>query len=57
MAKKLVSVITPNPPIWISKMIIICLSSVKVDGTLTETSPVTHVALVAVNNASIHEIP
>lgn len=36
---------------------IICPSSVKVDGTSTETNPVTHVALVAVNSASIHEIP
>ena len=30
---------------------------VKVEGTSTDTSPVTHVALVEINNASIHEMP
>ena len=57
MAKKLVSVITPNPPICISMMMINNPSGVKVEETSTETNPVTQVALVAVNNASIKDIP
>ena len=30
---------------------------VNVEGTSTDTSPVTHVALVEINNASIHDMP
>ena len=57
MAKKLVSVITPKPPICISRIITTKPDVVKVEATSTEVSPVTHTALVEMNSESTHEIP
>ena len=57
MAKKLVNVITPNPPTWISRMITTSPPVVNVVDTSTGTSPVTHTALVAVNNESTQVMP
>ena len=54
-AKKLVMVITPNPPICINNMITICPNTVNVVGTSIVAKPVTQTALVAVNNESIHD--
>ena len=55
--KKLVNVITPNPPTWISRMITTSPPVVNVVDTSTGTSPVTHTALVAVNNESTQVMP
>ena len=56
IAKKLVNVITPNPPTCINRIITVSPKGVKVADTSTGTRPVTHTALVEVNNASTHEI-
>lgn len=55
MAKKLVRVMTPKPPICISMIMMNNPSDVNVEETSTETNPVTQMALVAVNRASIKE--
>ena len=57
IAKKLVSVITPRPPICISRIITTKPGVVKVDATSTEVKPVTQTALVEINSESTHEIP
>ena len=54
-AKKLVMVIMPSPPIWISTMITNCPKLVNVLGTSIVVRPVTQTALVVVNSESIHE--
>ncbi len=54
MAKKLVRVMTPKPPICISMIMMNNPSDVNVEET---TNPVTQMALVAVNRASIKEMP
>ncbi len=46
----------PRPPIWIRETITICPTLVKVEPVSTTTRPVTHVAEVAVNRASIQEM-
>jgi len=48
---------TPKPPICINMIMMNNPSGVNVEETSTETNPVTQVALVAVNRASIKEIP
>ena len=48
---------TPKPPICISMIMMNNPSGVNVEETSTETNPVTQVALVAVNRASIKEMP
>lgn len=53
IAKKLVKVINPNPPIWIKTNKISIPKSVNLVGTSTVERPVTQTALVAVNNESI----
>ena len=57
MAKKLVRVMTPKPPICISMIMMNNPSGVNVEETSTETNPVTQMALVVVNRASIKEMP
>ena len=57
MAKKQVSVITPNPPICINIIMTNCPKEVKVVATSTGTKPVTQTALVDTNKAFTHEIP
>ena len=57
MAKKLVRVMTPKPPICINMIMMNNPSDVNVEETSTETNPVTQMALVAVNRASIKEMP
>ena len=57
MAKKLVRVMTPKPPNCISMIMMNNPSDVNVEETSTETNPVTQMALVAVNRASIKEMP
>ena len=54
-AKKLVMVITPSPPTWISIMTTNCPKQVNVLGTSMVVRPVTQTALVAVNSESIQE--
>lgn len=54
---KLVRVMTPKPPICISMIMMNNPSGVNVEETSTETNPVTQMALVAVNRASIKEMP
>ena len=57
MAKKQVSVITPNPPICINIIMTNCPKEVKVVATSTGTKPVTQTALVDTNKVFTHEIP
>ena len=57
MAKKLVKVITPIPPTWISMSSTTCPVNVKVAPVSTTVNPVTHTALVEVNKASMKLIP
>ena len=54
-AKKLVMVMIPSPPTWMSMMMTICPKLVNVLGTSIVVSPVTQTALVAVNSESIQE--
>ena len=57
MAKKVVKVIMPSPPIWIRMRITSCPQNVKACGVSTTINPVTHEADVDVNNASMGFIP
>jgi len=45
----------PSPPIWIRIIITHCPKGVKKDPVSTTTNPVTQVADVAVNRASVQE--
>ncbi len=54
-AKKLVIVITPKPPVWMSRAMTICPSSEKVRAMSTVDKPVTHTALVEMKMASAKE--
>ncbi|MNZ65510.1 hypothetical protein D3C78_837070 [compost metagenome] len=53
MANKVAIVINPKPPTWISAIITVFPKMVNVVPVSSTTSPVTQVADVAVNNASI----
>ena len=49
-----IRVITPRPPIWIITRITICPKRLQVEKVGSVTRPVTQVAVVAVNNASVY---
>ena len=57
MAKKLVKVIIPNPPICIRMAIIVRPPEVNVVGISMGDSPVTQTELVEIKRESIQEIP
>lgn len=56
IAKKLVIVITPNPPTWIRSNSITCPVKVNVECMSTVVNPVTHTALADTNKESIYGI-